>query len=206
MISTDIEIWIGAMWVIFAYSFIIKDKDNPLFKFCEATIIGTTAGVFTVLAFDNIRKLGVLPLIEKQAYINIIPLIIGMLLLTQVSRKHIYLSRYPIAIMLGAGIGTAMNRYVTSNIVVQLSSIMVQLPKTPFEIFNVIIVIVGLLSTLVVFTYTRERKGPFGRVTKIGEYFMMAAMGSTFGLLITMRATYVITRLQIIVFELLGLG
>ena len=203
MISTDIGVWIGAMWVIFSYSFIIRD--NPLFKFCEATMIGTTAGVFTVMGFDNIKKLALLPLIEKQAYINVIPLIIGILLLTQISKKYIYLSRIPIAIMVGGGIGAAMNRYITSNIVNQISVIMVQLPKAPFEIFNVILLIVGLLSTLLVFTYTRERTGPFERVTKIGQYLMMAALGSTFGLLITMRATYVITRLQIIVFDLLGL-
>ena len=204
MISTDITIWIGALWVIFVYSFIIRD--NPLFKFCEATMIGTTAGVFTVIAFDNIKKLALLPLIEKQAYINMIPLIIGILMFAQVSRRHIYLSRLPIAIMLGGGIGVAMSRTITSNIVKQLSVIMVKLPKTPYEILNIIILIVGLLGTLLVFTYTRERKGPFGWVTKIGEYLMMAAMGSTFGLLITMRVTYVITRLQIIVFDLLGLG
>jgi hypothetical protein len=204
MISTDIAIWIGALWVIFVYSFIIRD--NPLFKFCEATMIGTTAGVFTVIAFDNIKKLALLPLIEKQAYINMIPLIIGILMFAQVSRRHIYLSRLPIAIMVGGGIGVAMSRTITSNIVKQLSVIMVKLPKTPYEILNIIILIVGLLGTLLVFTYTRERKGPFGWVTKIGEYLMMAAMGSTFGLLITMRVTYVITRLQIIVFDLLGLG
>jgi hypothetical protein len=204
MISTDIAIWIGALWVIFAYSFIIRD--NPLFKFCEATMIGTTAGVFTVIAFDNIKKLALLPLIEKQAYINMIPLIIGILLLAQVSRRHFYLSRLPIAIMVGGGIGATMSRTITSNIVIQLRSIMVPLPKTPFEILNIIILIVGLLGTLLIFTYTRERKGPFGWVTKIGEYLMMAALGSTFGLLITMRVTYVITRLQIIVFDLLGLG
>ena len=169
-------------------------------------MIGTTAGVFTVIAFDNIKKLALLPLIEKQAYINMIPLIIGILMFAQVSRRHIYLSRLPIAIMVGGGIGVAMSRTITSNIVKQLSVIMVKLPKTPYEILNIIILIVGLLGTLLVFTYTRERKGPFGWVTKIGEYLMMAAMGSTFGLLITMRVTYVITRLQIIVFDLLGLG
>lgn len=204
MVSMEVGVWIGALWIFLVYSFTLRD--TPLFRFCEATMTGVATGVLTVIGVDNARKLAWLPLVEKGAYINLIPLVLGLLLFARISRRHAHFSRVPIAIMIGAGLGLGFTRNISSMVVGQLQGIMQPLPETPLGIFNTIMLLAGLIGTLLVFTYTAERKGPFGAATKIGQYLMMIAMGSNFGSLVTMRATYVVTRLQLVFYELLGLG
>jgi len=204
MISTDIAVWISSMWIIFCYSFIIKD--SPLFRFCESTMVGVATGVFFVIGFDNLKKLAWLPLVNNNQYLNIIPLILGLLVYTRLVKEYAYLSRIPLAFLIGCSFGASMQRDIAALIVQQLKGLLGPFPTTPLGIINVVLLVVGIIGTLLVFTYTVERKGPFKTVTTIGQCLMMFAMGSNFASLITMRATYVITRLQVIVFQLLGIG
>lgn len=203
MISLNVETWIAAMWIFIVLSFTIKD--NPLFRFAQATMIGTTTGVLTAIGIDNIRRLSFLPLVRDGAYLNIIPLLIGLLLFTRINRRYAHLSRIPLALMLGVGIGAGITRNISSMIIGQISGIMKPFPTGAMGIINLAIFLAGLFGTILVFTYTTKRVGTFGTATKIGQHIIVFALGAHMGSAITMRATTVIQRLQLIFYNLLGL-
>jgi hypothetical protein len=201
-ISTDISIWISALWFFLIYSFLIKD--SPLFKFAESTSVGVAAGVAAAVAFNRILTLGWLPMIEGGLITNIIPLLIGPLIFAQMSRKYRHISRIPLAFMLATGIGVTVMRNIETSIMTQVQGLLI-VPTDPLGWFNAIIVLVGCVCTLLVFTYTKEHTGLLGWATKIGTWTIMIALGTSVGTGITMRTTYLLGRLQLIFFDLLGL-
>jgi len=201
-ISTDISIWISALWFFLIYSFLIKD--SPLFKFAESTSVGVAAGVAAAVAFNRILTLGWLPMIDGGLITNIIPLLIGPLIFAQMSRKYRHISRIPLAFMLATGIGVTVMRNIETSIMTQVQGLLI-VPTDPLGWFNAIIVLVGCICTLLVFTYTKEHTGLLGWATKIGTWTIMIALGTSVGTGITMRTTYLLGRLQLIFFDLLGL-
>ena len=51
-ISTDIWVWIAALFTLFIYSFLYKD--NPLYKFAEHVMVGLSTGYFTAVLFHTV--------------------------------------------------------------------------------------------------------------------------------------------------------
>ena len=203
MISTDPGVWLSVIFFFFVYSFVIKD--NKLFRFAEVTSIGTAAGILTATAFNNIQKLGIEPLLNQGKVLMLVPLLAGLLLFARLNKSIAYLSRIPLAIMIGSGLGVGLMPTLAAQVIGQIGGLMT-VPSTPLGVIDQIIVVVGVVSTLLLFSYTIEHKGSVGAVTKIGTAILMFSLGVTYGVGITSRSTYLIDRLQKLFFELLGFG
>jgi hypothetical protein len=203
MVSLDIGIWTAAILIIMGYSFIIKD--NPLFRFAEATMIGTSAGVLAVQGLENIKRLSWTPLVVKAEYINLIPILIGLLIFFRLSRRYSYLSRIPVSFLIGSGIGVSITTSIAAEIIGQIRGLFTPMPTSAFEIFNTIFIPASLIGVLLFFTYTKEQTGTLGIITKFGRYVLMFGLGANFGNMIMTRATYVIINLQKIIYDWLGI-
>jgi len=203
-ISSDPGMWVGVLFIVAAYSIIIKD--SPLYRFAERTVVGVTAGVLTAQGIDNIRKLAWMPLMDG-AVVNIIPILIGLLMFTRISKKYSYLSRYPIVLMLGSGIAAGMVRSIPAEIITQTTGLFTSIPSgaTLLNILDLIIVPLFAATTLLFFTYTREHTGGLGILTKIGRYAMMFGLGANFGNMVATRTSYVIQPLQTVLYQWLGI-
>jgi hypothetical protein len=70
---------------------------------------------------------------------------------------------------------------------------------------SVIIVIIGVLTTLSYFYFSREHKGTFGASAKIGTYFLMAFFGTTFGYTVMSRMSTFIGRVEFLLSDFLHL-
>lgn len=171
--STDIRVWVAALLTLALYSFLYKE--NPFYRFAEHLFLGLGAGHAIAMGFNNVRDMGLKPLAAGKM-IYLIPLVFGILMFARLVKQYSWLSRYPIAILVGIGSGMALRGIPTSQIVVQLRASFV-----PLNSFNNVIMTLGVLGTLAYFLFTVKHKGPIGTLAYGGKLIMMIAFGAIFG-------------------------
>ena len=62
--------------------------------------------------------------------------------------------------------------------------------------FSGIVMVLGVVSTLIYFYFSKEHKGAFGFVAKIGIWFIMVSFGASFGYTVMARVSLLIGRAQ----------
>jgi hypothetical protein len=75
----------------------------------------------------------------------------------------------------------------------------------PATTINAIIFTVGLLTSLLFFFYSREPRGAFGVVSRIGIGFLMVGFGAGYGYTVMSRVSLLIGRFQFLLGDWLGL-
>lgn len=197
-ISTDLGVWIAAIATIGIISFAFKD--NPLYRLVENVYVGISAGHAIVLGWMNIRDMGITPLITKGQWSLLIPLILGVLLYTRYFKKISWLSRFPLALLVGIGTGLAIRGTVGSQIVSQIKGTIL-----PLNSVNNILIVLGTLGVLTYFFFSVEHKGGLKYVSTFGRYVMMVSFGAAFGNTVMGRMALFIGRLQFLYANWLGL-
>lgn len=191
MVSIEtLQIWIGAMFTVFIYTFAIRD--NKLYRFTGALMVGSAAGFATVSAINNIRNIAFTPLMKGQS-LWIIPIILGLTLFFRFTREYSWVNRYGLSVIVSIGTALTMTTVVNSQILAQIKSsflypyttdanLIAGSVKTPF---NNIIVIVIVITSVLFFVFSGgtnvHRSKSFGYIRTIGLYSMMIAFGATFG-------------------------
>ena len=134
------------------------------------------------------------------AYI-IFSLILGLLFLSRFSPKHAWISRYPMAYLLGIGVGMALPLNFQTQILGQIqASIMPVFHSIDGTInwsktFGNISLIIGILSVLYYFFFSLKKTDPFSRgLTKIGIAYLMIGFGASFAFTIMARVSLLIGR------------
>jgi len=196
---TAFGIWLGFFLTMAIYSFLYKD--NPVYKVAEQIFIGLSAGywfvysIYNILIPNLINKLVEAP---KENYMLIIPGILGILMLSQLSSKHAWLSRYPISLMIGTTAGIGMVRFLSSDVINQTTATMIN----PFVAGNFwvslgnLMMIVGTLTGIVYFFFSKKHEGVFGGTAKVGIYFLMISFGAAFGYTAMARISLLIGRVM----------
>ncbi len=197
-ISTNAGVWIAAIATIGIMSFAFKD--NPLYKLVENLYVGVSAGHAIVLGYLNVRDQGVNPLVGKGQWNLIVPMLLGILLYTRYNKRLSWLSRYPMALMVGIGTGLAIRGTVGSQIVSQIKSTIL-----PLNSLNNWIIVVGTLGTLLYFFFSFEHKGVMKPVSGFGRYVLMVSFGAAFGSTVMGRMALFIGRLQFLYANWLGI-
>jgi len=120
-----------------------------------------------------------------------------------------WISRYPLAVITGIGTGVAVRGFVQANIVQQIIATSKPLwgSGAPLTYINNIIILVLTLSGLVFFVFTIPiEKSRGGRlIASIGRTGLMISFGALFGNTVLSRFSYLIGRMQFLLFEWLGL-
>jgi len=178
---------IAAFLSISIYTFLYKD--NPLYKFAEHLVVGVSAGYFAVILYYN----GFIPkLIEplrQGKFEYIIPAILGIMIWTRFSRKWSWISRYSIAFYIGSGAGIAIPLYLQNYVIRQLHATMIPVGFSTWQLFSNILIVVGVLSALFYFYFSKEHTGAFGGVAKLGIWTLMIGFGAGFGLTVMGRVS-----------------
>ena len=111
--------WIATGLTLFILSFLYED--NPLFKLAEHLYVGVSLGYTIVKTYDTVVMTLILrPILEKGEWSLLIPVAIGMLMLTRYVPKAAWLSRYAFAFIVGIGAGLAIPRTISSFILKQI--------------------------------------------------------------------------------------
>lgn len=185
------------------YSFLYRD--NPVYKFAESLLIGLSIGYALVTFWQNaiLDKL-VYPLFSHGQLLLIVPLLLGLMMFSRFSRRLGWLSRIPLALMIGAGAGAAIPAMLYERTLRQVSNSIQPLVTAGGHFnFSGLVVLVGLLSTLAYFYFSREHKGFLGSFAKVGTYFMMIFFGATFGYTVMSRMSTLIGRVDFLLTDFL---
>ena len=181
MVSSDIIVWIAAFYTIAATSYVFKD--NIVFKFSEMTFIGAAAGHAIVMGVRNIINFG-WSHIMKGEMIYFVAFVLGAMMYFRFHREYYWIYRYPIAFLVGNGIGISIRAAIHSDFIKQIAATASPIiATTPLDTMNNIIIFVGCITALshFIFTYEGIHKGTIGWIPKVGRWMMLMAFGASFG-------------------------
>lgn len=195
-------------------------RDNPLFKITENLYVGVALGYGAILTWRQSLKPEIVQPIfldppHMQAMMvefarRFVPIILGLLLLTRLSRKHGWLSRYSYTLMVGWGAGIGIPMMAHSVILKQLEASVRPLNAAAaggaagaqtLAILGALVVLVGTVTVLFYFFFSIEHKGAGGAVSKVGIWFLMVSFGASFGYTVMGRVSLLIGRVQFLIYE-----
>ncbi|RKX25644.1 MAG: hypothetical protein DRP45_05445 [Candidatus Zixiibacteriota bacterium] len=239
---------VAAFLTLAIYSFLYKD--NPYYKFAEHLFVGVSAAFWMCQGFWTTIVGNLLPRLSEGmanwfmqpyqpggydlGFLNLsytvlywIPVILGLLLLMRLSPKGGWLSRWPLALIIGTTAGLNFVRYLRSDFIVQVSSTFVPLlGQEPhqwqgigafFSNFSLDasgqfvallanwVIFIGVFCGLVYFFFSKEHTGLFGRASRVGIWVLMITFGASFGYTVMGRISLLVGRLTFLFEDWLGL-
>jgi len=193
---TTVELlWNGlaAFLTLCIFSFLYKD--NPFYKFAEQLVAGVALGYWTMLLYHTTFTDKVLiPIFQQGKLHYILPTIMGIMMWTRFSKKLAYLSRIAIAFYIGVGTGVALPLYMYNYVFRQLQATVVPLQFSWLGL-NSLLMVTFVTCTLFYFFFSKEHKGTFGGLSKVGIYTLMAGFGASFGLTVMGRVALLVQRI-----------
>lgn len=190
----DLGILVSGALTLMIFSFLYKE--NPAYRLAEHIFIGVATGRAVVLSWEYVAKNAWSPLFAGE-YHYIIAFILGSLFLFHFSKKYSYVSRYPIALTTGMGMGLTLGATLLSWLVRQVQATFIPLfvAGNPVETFSNLFIAIGTVCGVSYFILTKEHKGILTIPTSIGKYVMMIAFGTHFGYTVMARMSLLIGRI-----------
>lgn len=127
-------------------------------------------------------------------FIYIIPLFLGIFMLMRIIPGVGWLARWAMAYVVGLAAGLRMYGYLNSNIIAQVRGSALPLLGDGFTVFNSLVIIIGTLTGLFYFFFSKAHTGAFGRISRVGIYFLMVSFGASFGFAVMGRISLLIGR------------
>lgn len=204
---TVVGAWVATGLTLLIFSFLYRD--NPLFKLAEHLYVGVSIGYLIVKTYDTvIDRLVITPIVEQGEYSLLIPVAIGMLMLTRYVPKAAWMSRYAFAFIVGMGSGLAIPRTISSFVLKQVEDTVRPLLSmagpdgvtfsmnllNPASNLNAIIILFGVSSVLFYFFFSIEHSGVGKAVARTGIMFLMISFGAAFGYTVMARMSLLIGR------------
>lgn len=223
-LSRTLGIWIAALFTLFILSFLYKD--NHLYKIAESVVVGVSAAYWMVVGFwttivpNLLGKLSpgwikswAMPGLNTEAeLIYLIPLVMGVMLLWRLAPKGSWISRWPLAFIIGTTAGIRLIGFLHADFLGQIRntimSLVVTTPDTGFDFWDSmknVVVVIGVLSTIVYFFFSIEHKGYVGKIAKLGIWFMMITFGAAFGYTVMGRIALLAIRIEFLLNDWLWL-
>lgn len=192
MIWNIIGTWIAAGLTLAIFSFLYKD--NPFYKFAEHLYVGVSAGfgVIYVWAFDLKPMLIDRFIAERgvERWILLIPALLGVLMFSRWIGKLGYLSRLPISFTVGIGAGLGITASVQGFLLPQIQATLL-----PLTSINNFLIVIGVITTILYFYFSREFKGKSSYLLRVGIVFIMVSFGASFGYTVMARISLLIGRI-----------
>ncbi len=212
-ISTDLSIWIGALLTLGIWSFLYKD--NPFYKFSESLFVGVSAGYLFCMQIWNVIVPKLVNNLQAGQTIYLIPAVLGLFMLLRLFPKVGWVSRYSISFVIGTYSGIFFINFLKENLLNQIAATI--LPLLVFsteegarhldwsQSINNSVMVLGMLSALVYFFFSKEHKGATGKVARVGIWFLMISFGAAFGYTVMARVSLLVGRMTFIMGDWLGI-
>ena len=207
-------IWVAAILTLAVLSFLARD--NPAYKIAESLLVGVSAAYWMVVAFWEVlvpNLLGrLLPrLVQAWALpglgsgpepLYLVPLALGVLLLWRLAPRGAWVSRWPLAFIVGVFCGLRLVTYMHADFLSQIRNTIVPLVVVGDGGFSLwgslrnLTVVVGVLACLVYFFFSIEHRGVVGKAARLGTWFLMITFGAAFGYTVMGRIALLAIRLE----------
>lgn len=196
-------IWIAGFLTLAIFSFLYKD--NPFYRLAEHIFAGLSAGYYLGLVWQAViiqqlaepmsqhwSQIGIGDNLVKFLFL-IVAGLLGVMIFTRLFPKMSWISRYPLAFVMGNTAGIYLTSELHGRLLGQVSATFVELSTVLG-----IIIFVGVLTTLIYFYFSKEHTGALGTVARVGIWFIMIAFGAHFGYTVMARISLLIGRVQFI--------
>lgn len=209
-------IWLGALITFCLYSFLYRD--NPFYKFAEHLFVGMSAGYWVIYNIENVLIpnwwQNMVPPEGGFNWVWIIPGIFALFMIARMVPKTASLSRLSLGMIIGAGAGLNMVSFFQTNAMAQVKGTIISVATgSAWEIFSSLVLVVGVVSGLVYFFFSKAHTGVVGKTANVGITILMIAFGASFGYTIMARLSLLIGRCQFLMEDwlptiprLLGIG
>ena len=190
-------IWVAAISTIGFWSYALYGE-NIYFRWAEHTFVAASTGVFTITMFQTLRSSLVAPLLGGR-YEFILLLILGLIVYLRLSPKTAWISRWPVALIVGVSAGWFLKGTLVGDILVSVKGTIQPiggpLVTSGFNAFSNLVLIAAVVFTLTYFIFTKEHTGALGVASKIGRYFIMAMVGIYAGNIVMLRLSLLLGRI-----------
>ncbi len=203
-----IGVWIAAGLTLMIFSFLYKD--NPFYKFAEHVYVGVSAAYTCFYTWDYFLMPKLINPLLQHHWLVIIPGIFGAMMLTRWFPRSAWVSRWPIAVSVGVASGLVVVQYMQGFVIPQIQNTLLPIagPAVTFNNpitnlwnhpLNNLIIIVGTVTTIIYFYFSKKHKGFIGGTAKVGIIFIMVAFGASFGYTVMARISLLIGRIHFLI-------
>ena len=206
-LSSAIGVWIAAILTLFIFSFLYKD--NPFYKLAEHLFVGISAGYYVVLQWWSVIWPNCLrPVAQGENYFMLIPGALGVLLFSRFVPRAAWVSRWSLAVIIGAFAGIKTTGHAQADLVTQVQATLLPLwvGGDVLTSVNNSLFVIGLISTLVFFFFSTEHKGGIKVTARLGIMFLMVSFGAAYGFTVMARVSLLIGRFQFLLDDWLGVA
>ncbi len=215
--TTNLGIVIAALLTLAIYSFLYRD--NPAYKLAESIYIGIAAGYTVAVVYHTtiVQELyqPMLQAAHEGQYgvivLRLIPALIGVLMWARFVPNLAYMSRIPMAFMIGMGAGASIPAVLKTDVIVQAAYTMLPLAARGeaggFELWTSlsnILLIFAVLSVLAYFYFSKPHEGAYGKFSRVGIWFLMIGFGASFGYTVMARISLLLDRVYFLLKDFLG--
>lgn len=170
-----------------AYSVLIGD--NPVSKITENIYMGILGGYIFATNWDFINK-NAIGKVAGGDFIYIIAILLSLMLLGRLKAEYLWVSRYPVVLTVGVGLGLAMRTTVTADFLGQIQATLLQ-----WNSLDNIVMVIGTITAAAYFIFTAQTSGVYKYVNTAGRVFLLIAFGVAYGQTASFRFELVIGRL-----------
>jgi hypothetical protein len=208
--------WVAALLTLMVFSYLVSD--NPLYRLAEHLLVGSALGYAIVVAVQDVllpRLISPLSGDLRGSWHLLIPLLLGLLLLAKGRVSTAWWGNISVGFLFGVGAALAIGGALVGSLLYQVRDTM--LPLLPGEgeggtAIDNLILVVGTLGSLAYFYFTagrkREASGLRGSVLRlgavIGKWFIMITLGALFANGVMARVSLLVSRLQFLLGDWLG--
>jgi hypothetical protein len=131
--------------------------------------------------------------------------ILGITMLFRFIPKLTWVSRYGIAYSVGLGAGLSFIVYMQANCIAQIQGTIIPPVVIADGAVNIgasianTVLIVGVVTALIYFYFSKEHKGVLGGTAKVGIWFLMVSFGAAFGFTVMARISLLIGRVEFLI-------
>ncbi len=200
--SQTAGIWTAAFMTLAVLSFLYRD--NVVYKLSESVFIGVSAAYWMIVSFWTVLvpnlmgKLlprltqswampGLSPVHDEHWWINIVPLVLGAMLLWRLAPKGTWISRWPLAFIIGTTAGLKLVSFLQADFLSQIRASIKPLLVVDangsivwLDSISSTLLLVSMLAALTYFFFSWEHKGVFGKVSRVGVLVLMITFGAAF--------------------------
>jgi len=186
----DAAVWgllAGSAISLGAYSVLIGD--NPISKLTENVYMGILGGYIFATNWDFIQR-NAITKVAGGDYIYILSIILSIMLLGRLKSEYLWISRYPVVLTVGVGLGLAMRTSIMADFLGQIQATLL-----PWTSLNNLVMVIGTVTAAAYFIFTAQSSGAYKYVNTAGRVFLLSAFGVTYGQTVSFRFELVIGRL-----------
>jgi len=183
---------VGSLVSLGAYSVLIGD--NPFSRITENVYMGILGGYIFATNWDFIQKNAIGKLMGGEI-IYIIAILLSLMMLGRLKPEYLWISRYPVVLTVGVGLGLAIRTTVMADFLGQIQATLL-----PWNSLNNIVMVIGTCTAAAYLRFTALSPGSqssrvYKYVNTAGRVFLLCAFGVTYGQTVSFRMELVIGRL-----------